>query len=344
MLSPGGATTENNFVWTLEAWNALERETRACALAARTERAAWGVITKSARRVMRAYTTSFFIVSRFLPAAKRAEVEAVYAAVRYPDEIVDTFPLREAVRVRALDEWGERYEQGLRASSLGAALGAGVPCFLAGFAKVVREREIPPEHYRAFLAAMRRDAAPRPFETLEDLVENYIYGSAVVVGYFLTHVYGASAPDNFTRATRSARALAVALQLTNFLRDVGEDQRRGRVYLPADLLRAEGIGVTAAGLNVRDARERACIARVLRRLAEIAEAHYRDAERDVDAFSPDCRIAIRACIAVYRRLNARIGESPDTAVLRRESVPAREKFGVLPPSKYWRIPLAYLRK
>jgi phytoene synthase len=214
-----------------------------------------------------------------------------------------------------------------------------VPCFTASFTKVVRERAIPPEHYRAFLAAMRRDAAPRPFATLDDLIENYIYGSAVVVGYFLAHVYGASAKRDFTRAEASASALGIALQLTNFLRDVGEDQRRGRVYLPQDMLRAEGI----AALDVRDARQRPALARLLRRLANIAESHYAAAERDVDAFSADCRIAIRACIGVYRRLNERIGRSPD-GVLHRESVPAREKFGVLPPSKYWRIPLAYLRK
>ena len=343
MLSPDTNTNVDGCVWTLEDWHAVERETRARALAARSESAAWRVVTKQARAVMRAYTTSFFIVSRFLPAAKRAEVEAVYAAVRYPDEIVDTFPLAQAARLRALDEWGEGYEQGLEAASLGEALCAGVPCFLAAFSRVVRERGIPPEHYRAFLTAMRRDATPHPFETLEDLIENYIYGSAIVVGYFLAHIYGASAPGDFTRATASARSLGTALQLTNFLRDVGEDRRRGRVYLPEDSLRAEGIA-GACGLDVDDARQRPALARVLRRLATIAETHYAAAERDLDAFSPDCRVAIRACIGVYRRLNTRIGQRPDAAVVRRESVPASEKFAVLPSSKYWRIPLAYLRK
>ncbi|HVF68498.1 MAG TPA: hypothetical protein VM914_12590 [Pyrinomonadaceae bacterium] len=66
---------------------------RARALAAASEDGAWRVLAREARGVMRAYTTSFFIVSRFLPSRKRAEVEAVYAAVRFPDEVVDTFPL-----------------------------------------------------------------------------------------------------------------------------------------------------------------------------------------------------------------------------------------------------------
>jgi phytoene synthase len=76
------------------------------------------VLVGHARRAMRAYTTSFFIVSRFLPASKRAEVEAVYAAVRFPDEIVDTFPLADAERRKLLDLWQEDYERGLHTSSL----------------------------------------------------------------------------------------------------------------------------------------------------------------------------------------------------------------------------------
>jgi len=333
-------TKKHGGVWSLKDWETLERRTRERALLAKTsERAAWLIITREARAVMRAYTTSFFIVSRFLPAAKRAQVEAVYAAVRYPDEIVDTFPLGREEQLRRLDEWSDFYEIGLASASIKEALRQSVPCFLASFTKVGRECGIPPEHYRAFLDAMRRDSQPRPFETLADLIDNYIYGSAVVVGYFLAYVYGASAENNFTRATESARALGIALQLTNFLRDVGEDKQRGRVYLPLDMLRAEGI----AELDVSDARQRPALAKVLRGLAAIAESYYAGAERDLDAFAPDCQLAIRACISVYRRLNERIGQSPD-GVMHRESVPAKEKFGVLPPSKYWRIPLAYLRR
>ena len=323
----------------MEEWARLEERTRASALAARSEDGAWRVLNRHARRVMRAYTTSFFIVSRFLPAAKREEVEAVYAAVRFPDEIVDTFPLADAGRRELLDLWREDYERGLRTSSLRGALLNDVPCPLAAFTKVVRGRGIPEGHYRSFLEAMRRDTDPRPFESLEDLIESYVYGSAVVVGYFLTHVYGARDAASFPDALAAARALGVALQLTNFLRDVGEDQMRGRVYIPLDALRAEGI----EALDTRDPRQQESLSRVLRRLAGVAADFYARAEAGLDAFSPDCRLAVHACIRVYGRLNERIAASA-RAVTRRESVPLREKFGALPPSKYWRIPLAYLSR
>ncbi|HVF44307.1 MAG TPA: phytoene/squalene synthase family protein [Pyrinomonadaceae bacterium] len=323
-------------VWGMGEWARLDERARARALAAASEEGAWGVLAREARRVMRAYTTSFFIVSRFLPARKRAEVEAVYAAVRFPDEVVDTFPLSGPERGKLLERWRADYEVGLRCGSLSEALRAGVPCFLAAFTKVVRERGIPAAHYRAFLDAMRRDTDPRPFETLDDLIENYVYGSAVVVGYFLTHVYGSRGEGEFGRALSSARSLGIALQLTNFLRDVAEDQRRGRVYLPQDVLREAGIGE----LDAFDEGQQRALGAALRRLALTAADFYADARANVDAFSPDCRLAIHSCIKVYGRLNERIAEG-NRGAGHRESVPLREKLRALPASKYWRIPLAY---
>lgn len=234
LSSKSGARTTD--VWKVTDWDRLEFKTRERVLRASSEENAWGVISRQARLVMRTYSTSFFIVSRFLPPRKRDQVEAIYAAVRYPDEVVDTFPLDAPVRLRLLNDWAGWYEDGLRSPTIGAALEKGVPCFLASFTRVVRERRIPHRYYHAFLDAMRRDVAPRPFETLDDLIENYIYGSAIVVGYFLAHVYDSKTADNFQRALRSARDLGIALQLTNFLRDVSEDRRRGRVYLPLDIL------------------------------------------------------------------------------------------------------------
>jgi phytoene synthase len=328
---------KNSVDWGEDQWALMERDTLRLALQAETEEAAWEIITRQARAVLRAYSTSFFMVTRFLPAHKRAKVEAIYAAVRYPDEIVDTFPIGEGEQLRRLDEWSAQYEAALGSASIRSSLESGTPCFLAGFAAVVREAKIPPGHYRSFIEAMRLDASPRLFATLDDLIESYVYGSAIVVGYFLTHVYGAVSPRAFTRALSSARSLGIALQLTNFLRDVGEDQCRGRVYLPLDHLRAEGIGE----VNVRDARQRSALNRVLRRLAATAESYYAAALGGLSAFAPDSHTAIRACIDVYRQLNNRIGRSPQ-GVLQRESVPFSEKLKVLPASKYWRLPLAYL--
>jgi len=326
-------------VWSEQHWDSLDRATVRAAQNAGSEGAAWAVIVRAARRVLRTYSTSFFIVTRFLPPAKCAQVEAIYAAVRYPDEIVDTFPLNERERLARLDRWAAAYDKALTLSTLGIMLDRELPVFIAGFARVVQQAGIPPEHYRSFLDAMRHDVNPRRFTTIDDLIDSYIYGSAIVVGYFLTHVYGENRPGDFSRALNSARALGIALQLTNFLRDVVEDQGRGRTYLPLDYLRAEGI----AELDAENERQAIAFGRVLARLAAKTDEYYDLSLSDIDAFAPDSQIAIRACIDVYRQLNARIG-SNSVSFGRRESVPLREKFRVLPPSKYWRLPLAYLRQ
>ena len=325
-------------VWSLAKWESLDRETRERALAAGGEAGAWKVVSRRARTVLKTYSTSFFIVTRFLPPAKRAKVEAIYAAVRYPDEIVDTFPIPRAERNRLLDRWSQAYEEALGIPSLVESLRAGIPCFVAGFTEVVRQAGIPHEHYRAFLDAMRLDVQPRKFANLDDLIDAYIYGSAIVVGYFLTYVYGSPRPDDFPRSLESARDLGIALQLTNFLRDVAEDQRRGRVYLPQDMLREEGV----AEMDATDPEQHPALNRVLSRLTAMTEDYYDRSLANLDAFNPDSRVAIRACIDVYRQLNSQIAGSP-RGILHRESVPMKEKFKVLPSSKYWRLPLAYLR-
>ena len=324
-------------VWSEADWDRLEQRTRHLAVQAPSEAAAWDIIVGQARRTLRTYSTSFFIVTRFLPPDKRARVEAIYAAVRYPDEIVDTFALTPEERTARLDRWATDYETALEARSIKAALAAQAPCFLAGFTQVMRDTGIPREHYRSFLTAMRQDVTPHVFSTIDDLIDRYVYGSAIVVGYFLTYVYGSNGSHNLERALTSARHLGTALQLTNFLRDVAEDQKRGRLYLPIDLLREEGI----EELDTMNPGQQAALRSVIGHMADLAEDHYDRALADLNAFSPDCRTAIQACITVYRQLNTRIAASP-FGIQHRESVPIRDKFRGLPASKYWRLPLAYL--
>ena len=323
--------------WDEAAWADLDAATRRRALAARGD-AAWSELTRSARAVMRAYTTSFFIVSRFLPRRKRADLEAVYASLRYPDEVVDTFPLDADARRTRLKAWGDAYARAF-GRSLRENLADGVPCFLAGFVEVARRAEIPRAHYEAFLAAMRRDLRPAPFATLDALIDDYVYGSAIVVGYFLCHIYGSATPAQFPAALEASRELGIALQFTNFVRDVTEDHRRGRCYLPQDLLRAEGIETP----DPSDPAQREGLVRAVHALAREAETRYARVAEAIGTFAPDCRVAIRACIKVYGRLNARIltGEGFPHG---RASVPMREKWRALPPSKYWRVPLAYLER
>jgi 15-cis-phytoene synthase len=323
--------------WSEGDWQILDAQTRAAALSSVDDHAAWRIIVRSARTVLRHYSSSFFLVTRFLPRNKRRAVEAIYAAVRYPDEIVDTFPLSPEERLKRLDQWSADFERALEIGAVREALHAGLPVFAVAFADVVRTYGIPAEYYRSFLEAMKMDVRPAQFATVDDLVETYVYGSAIVVGYFLAYVYGPSRPAEFSAAMRSSRNLGIALQLTNFLRDVGEDRFRGRLYLPLDLLAAEGLRTE----DIRTAPNTPGAQRVVARLAIIAEEYYAEAERELDSFAPDCVPAISACIDVYRKLNNRLIAS-DRSIEVRESVPLLQKFGALPASKYWKLPFAFM--
>src|SRR3954451_11974924 len=146
---PVGAWRRPETPWAETEWEGLERVTSRVALAVPSE--SRRTVGREARAVLRAYSTSFFLVTRFLPAHKRDQVEAIYAAVRYPDEIVDTFPLTPDEKLAKLTAWLASYEVALAADSVHEALGRGVPCFLALFAAVVRDAGIPPEYYRAFI-------------------------------------------------------------------------------------------------------------------------------------------------------------------------------------------------
>jgi 15-cis-phytoene synthase len=323
--------------WSHTEWVRQDAEVRARALG-RTpgsdeERRA---LVRFGRTVLRQFSTSFFIVTRFLPPLKRAQVDMIYAAVRYPDEIVDTLPFDVPTRRRLLARWRADYDAALEAGSIREAMLQGLPVILAGMAQVTRETGLPPQYYHSFLDAMEADIEPRAYATLDDLIENYIYGSATVVGYFLVYVYGSTTPRDFQRAMYAARELAIALQLTNFLRDVNEDQSRGRLYLPADMLAQHGFQGDFRSPTGRDALEN-----TVRDLARYADRAYAQAKANLDAFAPDCRMAIDSCIRVYGELNRRVANGT-TVLERRESVPLRRKLSVLPSSKYWRLPLAWM--
>lgn len=323
--------------WTLEEWNQLQKKVSADAEKCSSAPEVQQTITRHARHVMRHYTTGFFIVSRFLPRAKRDDVELIYAAVRYPDEVVDTFDISSDAKRELLDEWRNAYRSALEAPDLSTSLHNTPPPFVATFSDLVKRHHIPTEYYESFLDAMQFDIAPRPFKNLDDLIDNYIYGSAIVVGYFLTHVYGASTNEAFDDAMQSAKNLGIGLQLTNFLRDIQDDARRGRVYLPTDILEAHGI----TQFNPADKKQQEQLRTVIKEMTHLADGYYEQSFQTLNAFHPDSRIAIKACIDVYRMLNSRIAKS-DLGIHHRESVPLMDKLKPLPSSKFWKIPMAYL--
>jgi phytoene synthase len=184
-------------------------------------------------RLTREFGTTYFWGAALLPKPQRRHVYAVYALCRLADDIVDDTAVTGA-------ETAEQTTARLRAfadhfrSSLAA--GDSSDPVLAAVVDTVRRAEIDPECFDRFFSAMAMDLTQTRYETWEDLC-GYMEGSAAVIGEMMLPVLRPTSPE----AREPARALGLAFQLTNFLRDVDEDLDRGRVYLPQEDLRRFGV-------------------------------------------------------------------------------------------------------
>jgi 15-cis-phytoene synthase len=195
------------------------------------------------RRVQKAHSRTYYFSTLFFPPPVRPRVHALYAFMRYADEIVDN------PGVTSLDEQLDTlnaFERETMAAVAGEPVGNPI---LRAYADTVRARGIEPPLITAFMESMKMDTRVFRYRTFEDL-EVYTYGSAAVVGLMMCRVAGVA--DR--RADTHAESLGVAMQLSNFLRDVGEDWRRGRIYLPLEDLKRFGYGEEDLAAGVVDGR------------------------------------------------------------------------------------------
>ena len=195
------------------------------------------------RRAQRAHSRTYYFSTRLFPPEVRPHVHALYAFMRYADEIVDN-PGATSLgeQLSALEAFEEE--------TLAAVDGERVPNpVLRAYANTVRVRGIEREDIAAFMQSMKMDTHVFRYPTYEDL-ELYTYGSAAVVGLMMCRVVGVE--DR--KADAHAEALGTAMQLTNFLRDIGEDWARGRVYLPLEDLKRFDVGEEDLGRGFVDER------------------------------------------------------------------------------------------
>jgi phytoene synthase len=184
-------------------------------------------------RLTRAYGTTYFWGAALLPTAQRRHVYAVYALCRLADDIVDDTAVvatqTTAQTMARLQEFADHFRRSL-------AAGDSDDPVLAAVVDTVRRADIDPECFDRFFGAMAMDLVQNRYETWEDLL-GYMEGSAAVIGEMMLPVLRPTASE----AREPARALGLAFQLTNFLRDIDEDLDRGRVYVPQEDLRRFGV-------------------------------------------------------------------------------------------------------
>lgn len=254
---------------------------------------------------------TFLAASRLLPRGVRDSACALYAFCRSADDAVDLDTVDELAAVARLRTRLQRIYDGDPAPS---------PADRA-MARVVERHAMPRELPEALLDGFEWDARGRRYETIEDL-HDYAARVAGTVGAMMAVLMGRRSAECVARACD----LGVAMQLSNIARDVGEDARRGRIYLPLRWLREAGVDPDAWLANpVFDAR----IGSVVRRLLVAADALYLRAEAGIGLLPASCRPGIQAARVLYAEIGHEVERRGCDSVSQRAVVSRPRKAALL---------------
>jgi 15-cis-phytoene synthase len=246
---------------------------------------------ETCRRLQRRHDPTYYWATRRLPAEIRPATHALYGYVRTADEIVDGphRPASAEERRAALDAWEHELEHG-------RAVGRSTNPIVGALVDAGRRHGLPLDELRTYMRSMRIDCAPVRIETWPEL-EAYMDGSAGSVGRIMAPLLGVPA-----RHHAGFGRLGQAFQLTNFIRDVREDTRLDRVYLPAEDRARFGVGEGDLCGGHASAELRALLAAEVRR----ARSLFGEAEPAMASAPGSVRTGIRFAVGVYLRVLDRV--------------------------------------
>ncbi|HZD57459.1 MAG TPA: phytoene/squalene synthase family protein [Anaerolineales bacterium] len=259
--------------------------------------------------VTRVNSRSFYAASSFLPYEKRRSIRALYAVCRVCDNIVDK-PVRD--RLAKLANWSR---EALSRNPSPDALIA------MAWADTRRRYHIPQRYTEQLFEGVARDLGQDRYQTFDDLA-TYAYGVASTVGLMSMHIIGFEGPAALPYAVK----LGVALQITNILRDIGEDFRSGRVYLPLEELSAFDLSEQDLSRGLVDDRWRAFMRFQIGRNRQL----YAEAWPGVGMLNTDGRMAIAAAAKIYGAILDDIEAHDYDVFQRRAHVSTWKKLSMLP--------------
>lgn len=263
------------------------------------------------RRYTRQYARTFYFASHVLPPAKRRAAYAVYAFCRYVDQIADSGYFSANKARRMLDDLREQLRRVYAGSSL-------MERRLLAFRQTVIDYQIPQEPFLDLLRGVEMDLEQRRYPTFAALKE-YCYCVASSVGLIMAQIFGVSDRSALARA----EDLGIAMQLTNILRDVGEDFRRGRIYLPQDELAY--FGYTEHDLAQGTINE--SFIALMRYNIDRARVYYRRADAGIALLTNDrSQFCVRLMRRTYADILHRIEQNGYNVFTHRAAVPTWKKF------------------
>jgi phytoene synthase len=255
------------------------------------------------------HSKSFHLATSLLPAAKRRAIRALYAFCRVTDDIVDC---GDCDATASLAAWRDR------AMAVQPAI---ADLVAVAWADARTRYQIPIRYAEQLIDGVARDLAQTRYQTFDELAA-YAYGVASTVGLMSMHIIGFNGPAAMPYAIK----LGVALQLTNILRDVREDWRAGRVYLPADELAAFDLSEADLEAGRIDNRWR----NFMRFQIERNRRLYAEAWPGIALLNPDGRLAVAVAGQLYRAILADIEAHDYDVFTRRAHVSGPRKLSLLP--------------
>lgn len=265
-----------------------------------------------------AYAKTFYLGTQLMTPAQQKAIWAIYLWCRRTDELVDG-PNAPRVNPTVLDRWEVRLEQ----------IFAGKPYDIldATLSDTVRQFPLGIQPFYDMVEGMRMDLYKWRYQTFDELYL-YCYRVAGTVGLMSTPVMGLAEDKTQTDEETYAGALAlgIANQLTNILRDVGEDSRRGRIYVPLDDLARFGLTEDDVFAGKVDDRWREFMKFQIAR----ARKYFQEAEDSVTSLSPESRFPVWTALIIYRGILDAIEENDYDNFSQRAYVPRAKKFAMLP--------------
>ena len=311
--------------WLTIARRALEAETSTASTPATSPPSAEGAVVDAARAVgspgdwadyFGRHSKSFRFASLLFPAGPRADVEGVYAFCRFTDDLVDEADVEVAEARARLGVW----EELSRAAYDGRTVEIPLLDHVMGR---MRDGDVPFHYAGDLIRGVGMDLDPPSYPTLASL-EVYTYRVASVVGGWVTELFGLRDPALLSRAF----SMGHAMQLTNILRDVGEDWRNDRVYLPRDLMARFGVTrddvARVASTGSVDDRWIA----LMEHLMETADRHYAAAFEAVPLLPSFYRRPVAVAARVYRGIHDEIRANGHDNGTRRAYTTLRRKVGL----------------
>jgi 15-cis-phytoene synthase len=240
---------------------------------------------------------SFHFASRLFPAARREQVRVVYAWCRYTDDLVDGVDLPPARLEARLDAWLELSRQAYHGPATGNDLADAAM-------SAMREAGVPFGYAEELIEGMRMDVRDVAYGTMAEL-RTYTFRVASVVGLWMTELFGIRDPWLLDRAA----ALGHAMQLTNIVRDVGEDLRAGRLYLPEVWLAAHGLDRSELEWMMSTGVILPEYARLVEFVMGVAEAEYEFAAPAIRRLPGFFRRPVAVAADVYRGIHEGVREN-----------------------------------